>query len=435
MADIKDFSRKYRPTSFKEYVGNKKAVDNILTQLQNNTNDRPQVILIEGDSGCGKTTLARLIAKEYRCENRDITKGACCTCASCTAIDDYIKTGSTDMLIGIHELNIAETSGKNDINEIFQEMDLPTFSGDWRIYIFDECHKASDALQNRLLKLAEEPPENILIIFCTTNVEKMTPALLNRCRIKLHITRPNMNELVALLKAVCKAEDIEYDLHGLELIARHSDYVVRSALNLLQQVVKEHEVATTDCVEKTLDYVANSVLVNFFKALRNKDVLQYMTILSKVKRKMDLTEFVFELRKYVTKGIYALNGIDIDGVSLEEINTYKKIFGGLGLEEIANIISKLLRITNNNNDLEMELLLWGYTGLKSADKKESSELVETVVAPIIESNELALETKNIEKMDKEKKEEEKELSHKAVEDLTQPVDLAYILNMGGVVVD
>ena len=87
MADVSGlpFHRKYRPNTLKSYIGNVKLKETILKVLA--TDNRPQVMLFMGSSGCGKTSLARLVAKEYSCPNRDNETGACGVCPSCEIID------------------------------------------------------------------------------------------------------------------------------------------------------------------------------------------------------------------------------------------------------------------------------------------------------------------------------------------------------------
>ena len=310
MSDVEKklpYHRRYRPTNIKNYIGNEKIKKNILNTLANK--NRPQVVLLYGDSGCGKTSFARLLAKEYSCTDRNELTGACGVCSYCKIVDDYIITGDTSMLLNIREVNVSDQSGKNDFTDIIAEINTPSFGDSWKIFIFDECHKASDGLQNALLKIVEEPPEKVLLIFCTTNPEKMLDTLKNRCQLKLHIQKPTMQELYALLKYICDKEDISYDKKGLEFVANRSDLTIRTALQSLEQVVNVADGAELEKVMEVLDAVANINLVKFFKALKQKDVFQFVSNLMSIKEKMELNVFLTDLKNFVRRGIYVINGL------------------------------------------------------------------------------------------------------------------------------
>lgn len=80
------FHRKYRPKVLSEYIGNEKLKASVKKALESDR--KPQVILLSGPAGTGKTTMARLLAKEYLCENRDQTGSACNTCYNCVEMED-----------------------------------------------------------------------------------------------------------------------------------------------------------------------------------------------------------------------------------------------------------------------------------------------------------------------------------------------------------
>ena len=422
--------RKYRPTKLSEYVGNDKVKLTVKSAINKN---RPQAILIYGESGCGKTTLARLIAKEYTCEDRSEDIGACDKCESCKLVDEYIVSGKTDNLTDIQEIDIAEQSGKGDLEGLLEEMEYPAFGNTWRVYIFDEIHMASHALQNRLLKITEEPPERVLFIFCTTNQERLLNTLKNRCQLQLHITKPKVKELVSYLSNICQKEDISYDLKGLNFIANHSDLCIRTSIMNLEQVIAEQEDAYYSSVSKVFETLSNKILSQVYIALKNKDTYEYIRLLHEIKSNMTLEVFLTELKNYTVRGIYTINGITQEGVTDNELITYRKLFGDMSVRDISYLLDKLLNLDMHN--LELELLMLGYSGIERPKEivtgtqgSEFNQIVEI-------ENELVEEKKHTDNVIAEEKKEDYEKSLNNTGSLMDEVDLGSLLAMGGSLVE
>lgn len=364
------FHRKYRPTSIKGYVGNEKAKRSVKTALSGKK--RPQTILLSGNSGCGKTTFARIIAREYSCEDRDEVNGACGVCPSCVDLEDYILTGNTDMLQFVRELDISKKRSVQDVEEIIEEMYLPTYDSQWRVYIFDECHMASPTMQNALLKVVEEPPENVLIMFCTTNPENMIETLRNRCQLRLEIKKPSNSDLCGLLKFVAETEGFSYDTKGLSLIANRAGFVIREALIKLEQVFNEKGDAKLSSVLDVFEEVSDELLFRFYKCILNRNTVGYVTLIHEIKSTVSLSTFVQNLEEFTKRGIYVLNSAEVEGLTKSELDSYKALFGQFSADRITYILSKLLEF--KLGDIETKLLLFGYSGfaVTTTDSKGGS---------------------------------------------------------------
>lgn len=376
------------------------------------------------------TTIARLLAKEYLCTDRNDETGSCDVCYNCQAMNDYIHTGDTSNLSNVREIDIASESGKRDLDSVVEDMMTPSFG--WKIYILDECHEASSGAQNRLLKIVEEPPENVLIIFCTTNPEKMLETLKNRCEIQLKVTKPTVKELAGLSKFICNTEDVEYDMKGLEFIANRAECTIRANLQYLQRVINEQGKADYVSAIKVFEEVSNVTIVKFFKSLKSNNILNYVTLLHKIKTSMDLNVFLTELQSFVKRGIYVINGINIDGVSDGDLVSYRELFGDLGVAKISFLLNKLLTLDTKN--LEMELLVLGYTGLNSIisindDKSSDLNLIESV------DNECMKEQAQAVKIIKENEEVESQNGIKNADSLVEEANMDIIMQMGGILVE
>lgn len=379
MSEDISFARYYRPNSLDSYIGNTKVKETIKRVLHKDKK-KPQSILLTGNTGCGKTTLARIISSWYMCENPNEDGSPCGECLSCEYMKEYIMTGNNEMLPDIKEIDSSE-KGKNDMVALLEEMEYPAYGGGWKVYIIDESHALSLATSTLLLKPLEEPPEKVLIIFATTDPQKMLDTLKNRCQLQLKITKPNTNELSGLLKRVCLDKGKDYDMQGLRIICSRADFVIRNSLNYLEQVITSRGNATGVAVSEEFDEISDKIIFDFYNAYLSKDYLGYINVLYKIKTTFDFGIFLQALTNFTTRGIYILNNISVEGLSEAEIRSYLEVFSRFSMEDIAYILSSLKKMPYG--DIESNLMSFIYT---NTEVKEDTPQVTIPVSSTTEES-------------------------------------------------
>jgi len=375
------FARKYRPASLDDYIGNEKLKETLRGVLAPGKK-RPQSMLLTGHTGCGKTTVARIIASWYMCENPNEDGSPCGECMTCQNMKEYVMTGNNEMLPDIKEINSSET-GKNDMTGIIEEMEYPAYGGGWKIIVLDEAHDLGTASATLWLKPLEEPPEKVLIIFLTNEPDKLLDTLRNRCTIKLTVKKPSTSELSGLLKKVCLDNGKEYDMQGLRMICSRSDFVIRESLQNLERVLGSRGSARGEDVAEEFEEVSDSLIFDFYEAYLNKDYLKYIRVMYKIKTTFDFGMFLKALTNFTVRGIYILNNITVEGLSEEEMRSYLKVFSRFTMEDIAHVLSSLKKMSYG--DIEANLMSFIYT---IPDEKKEEVKVNLPSTPVMDETKI-----------------------------------------------
>lgn len=354
MSDTMGYHRAYRPISMNEFIGNDKMKESVHARLEKGI--RPQTILLQGSTGCGKTTFARLLAKEYSCEAWTSEKGACGECDSCKTIENYILTGDTDSLLNVEELNASQERGVNYIDELVLRAAIPAFGDEWKVYIIDEAQRISSTGQDSMLKILEEPPERVLFILCTTDVSMLQDTIINRMKLKLTV-KVTLSSIQEVLSTVCSKKMITHDDRGLSLIADKSKMTIRTALNLLEDVVAIKSGARYEDVVSVFDDIHDKVYFEFLTHLINKNITGFIKIITDFKSSDELSKFYDGLIVFITRGIQVQNGLDVKNLSVEELKKVKSLFTLFTISELGELLYKLNNVNMSNIDIDLMLII------------------------------------------------------------------------------
>lgn len=267
-------ARKYRPTNFKEVVGQ----DHVVQALSNSiSQDRiHQAYLLAGTRGVGKTTIARILAKCLNCQSADgPVTNPCDECSAC----EEIKAGRH---LEFLEIDAASRTGVDDMRELIENVQYKPSNGLYKIYLIDEVHMLSKASFNALLKTLEEPPEHVVFIFATTDPDRIPKTVLSRC-LQLNLKIVPQNILQNHLLSIVKDENVPNEVDALGLIAESANGSVRDALTLLDQAIAHGAGSINlDEVKSLLGTIDHSYLYSMMHSVINGDGLNAFKYLDSV---------------------------------------------------------------------------------------------------------------------------------------------------------
>ncbi|MBR1746840.1 MAG: DNA polymerase III subunit gamma/tau [Clostridia bacterium] len=234
--------RRFRPSTFDKVIGQRHVVRTLTNQIK--TNRVGHAYLFTGTRGTGKTSCAKIFARAVNCL-RPVDGSPCGECEVCRALD----SGAS---IDIIEMDAASNNRVDEIRDLKENVQYRPTVGKYKVYIIDEVHMLTTSAFNALLKTLEEPPEYVIFILATTEVQKLPQTILSRC-MRFDFRLVSKEELVGLLKRIFDEMNVKYDERALQLIAVAGEGSVRDTLSVADMCLSYggDEITYEDALEIT----------------------------------------------------------------------------------------------------------------------------------------------------------------------------------------
>lgn len=311
---------KYRPTDFKDLVGQEKVTTILINELKTHTTK--QAYLFVGGSGEGKTSSARILAN---------------------ALDSNII-----------EIDVASNNSAEAMRILVDSVRTRPISYKYTVVILDEFHTISQQASQVLLKIIEQPPKHLIFILCTTEGNKVPQTIYNRCEI-FEFVSIGVKQIQQRLKYICEQEQFEFEEQALFIIANMSDGSMRQAISYLEQCSTVP--ITIESVKKILCADTYDNYLNLVYAVLDGD---YETVVRLIKNVYDINKYVAGLFSFVldisiynkTKNVKLISIPSIYSEDFDKFTTEEQF----GIEKLCEMLLDL-QFEGRDNPLLKQLLV------------------------------------------------------------------------------
>ena len=346
--------RKWRPKTFDDVVGQEHITETLKSQVS--SGHLSHAYLFIGTRGTGKTTCAKILAKAVNCEH-PVNGNPCGQCPSCRGIED-------GTIMDIVEMDAASNNGVDNIRTLREEaVFTPTYVKK-RVYIVDEVHMLSTGAFNALLKILEEPPEHLMFILATTELQKVPATILSRCQ-RYSFKRISIPQITSRLEYVASNEPFTLEPEAADLIARMADGGMRDALSLLDQC-SGNEHITVDSIYSSLGLAGKQAIARMVEYINAQDASSAIGLFHELWQEgKDPSSILSELstleRDLLIYKIAPKNGADLmtGGYDKETMDRFAGLFSTAQLSsQLARIEDSMVSMkTSSNARVAAELCL------------------------------------------------------------------------------
>ncbi len=356
-------ARKYRPQVFADVVGQQAITNTLENAIKNN--HLAQALLFTGPRGVGKTSCARILAKQINQAGAEISE-------------------DEDFAFNIFELDAASNNSVDDIRSLTDQVRIPPQTGKFKVYIIDEVHMLSQAAFNAFLKTLEEPPAHAIFILATTEKHKIIPTILSRCQI-FDFKRISVLDAKNYLKVIAEKEEITADDDALHIIAQKADGAMRDALSIFDRVVSfSGKNLTREAVTQNLNVLDYDVYFNITDLVLENKIPEVLVAFNEVLSKgFEGHHFINGLASHFRDLLVAKDKITIDLLEVGDVSKKKYLEQSTkaSVQFLVSAINKandcdLSYRTSKNQRLLVELTLMQIASINfDGEKKKSANYI------------------------------------------------------------
>ena len=254
-------ARKWRPRAFAELVGQEHVVRALSNALE--AQRLHHAYLFTGTRGVGKTTLARILAKAFNCE-QGVSATPCGKCSACLGID-------AGRFVDLLEVDAASNTQVDKMRELLENALYAPTAGRFKVYVIDEVHQLSGHSFNAMLKTLEEPPEHVKFVLATTDPQKVPVTVLSRC-LQFNLRQIPAPQIRQRLEVILGEEGVAFEPGALSAVAAAARGSLRDALSLLDQAIAHGGGQVSErSVSAMLGLVGRAHLYKLLEALAERD--------------------------------------------------------------------------------------------------------------------------------------------------------------------
>ncbi len=303
-------ARKWRPQSFDDMVGQ----EHIAKTLQNAIEGGRlhHAFLFTGTRGVGKTTSARILARTLNCTGGDPLH----PCGQCESCKDILGGNPMD----VFEIDAASNTGVDNIRDVIERVQYPPVIGKYKIFILDEVHMLTSGAFNALLKTLEEPPEHVIFIFATTEVNKVPQTILSRVQ-RFDFKRLTVEQIRSRLRYICEQEGINATDEALDIFAEKADGSMRDGLTYFDQAYAfTGNEMNADAVRSVLGIPPVELFFTLISAIESHDLKECFKMVDDAcKRGIEFTPLLDGFGKFLRNLLYArLDAFSPDALNISE---------------------------------------------------------------------------------------------------------------------
>lgn len=329
-------SRKYRPYIFEEIIGQKFIINTLQQAIKKNK--LAHALLFSGPRGVGKTSCARIVAREI---NNSVLS----------------LEAKNNFNFDIFEIDAASNNSVDNIRELIEQVNLVPKKGKYKIYIIDEVHMLSQAAFNAFLKTLEEPPLHVKFILATTEKHKIPYTIISRCQI-YEFHRISVNDIQIKLKEIAYKENLQIEEEALFIIAKMAEGSLRDALSIFDQIICYNEglLIKKEFILDKLGILSEEYYFNIVNSIIHNDISNILIIFDNIlEYGFDIGIFINGLTSHFRNLFLAKEKktsylLEFDKITIEEyINQSKKISSDIIIKalELCNCIQVEYKITKN----------------------------------------------------------------------------------------